>query len=136
MTTSRSYRKYLKSICERIFYCKCWVKSYQGLFFNKVAKETLAQVFPVNSAKFSEQLFLDNTSQRLLLTWHCFFFLLWISEVCSLKEFTWWSNGKISHKTVPTCVITEIRSFTYLMLIKSNISFKGKEDVLYRAHAP
>ena len=50
---------------------------YQGLFLNKVAglrpatlfkKEALAQVFPVNFAKFLKTLFLQNTSGALLLT--------------------------------------------------------------------
>ena len=50
---------------------------YQRLFFNKVAgleacnfikKETLAQVFPVNLAKFLRAAFLQNTSGWLLLT--------------------------------------------------------------------
>ena len=37
---------------------------YQSLFFDK---ETLAQVFPVNFAKFQRITFLQNTSERLFL---------------------------------------------------------------------
>ena len=41
---------------------------YQSLFFNKAfLKETLAQVFPVNFAKFLRILLLLNTFKRLLL---------------------------------------------------------------------
>ena len=59
----------------------------QSLFLNKVAglKETLAQVFPVNFAKFLRTLFLQNTSGRLLLLLQSPLSESFIQESCHQK---------------------------------------------------
>ena len=58
----RKFAKFTgKHLCQRLFCNKV------AVFNNFNKKESLAQVFPVNFAKFLRTLFLENTSGRLLL---------------------------------------------------------------------
>ena len=117
----------------------------QRPLFNKVANPTTWRLstalvkkrlsrrhFFVNFEKFLGKVFLQNTSLATTSDIMLFFSFLQIIEVCSLKSFFWWTNGRLgggNHKLVHSSVVMEIRWKLHCQLVATHIPTKAFQQL-------